>query len=121
MDDVDHAQTGVDGLMQVAAQGLTAVSRLSQRRPAPFDRAVEHVQCHCTQQQLPVREVAVERPGTDASSHGDRVHGWLPADLQEQLDRSVDEPSPVPSNVGSHRQASRSRGPIGDKRSRIRR
>ena len=103
VDDVDHPEPGVDGGVQVAAQCLTTGRGLGERDVALFDRPVEHVQHHRSEQGLLVREVPVQGCDTDAGPLCHCIPGRVCAHLEDQCGRSVEEAAPIPSSVGSHR------------------
>ena len=101
--DVDHTEAGVDGVVHVAAQGLATGDRLDEQSFTLVDRSIEHVEYHRTEKCLPVGEVSVQGGDPDTRPLGNCVSGWLAADIEDQLDGCVEEPSAVPSSVGPHR------------------
>lgn len=69
---------------------------------ASVNRSVEHVEYDRMEKCLPVGKVPVEGGDTDAGSLSDCVSRGLAADLEDQLDRCVEESSLVPSSIGSY-------------------
>jgi hypothetical protein len=105
MHDVDGAQPGVDGSMQIPTQRLASARLLVERGTALGDRTVEDLDGDRAQQSLLVREVSVERGDADPGAFGNDVSRWFTANLQDDLDRCVDDGSAVSSSVSAHRSA----------------
>lgn len=70
-----------------------------------LDCSVEDVEYHRTEKCLPVGKVAVQSGDTDTGPLGNCVSGRLRADLEDELNRGVEKPPPVPSSVDAHRRA----------------
>jgi hypothetical protein len=107
--DVYGAEAGVDRSVHVATQGLAGGGCLEEGSFALLDRAVDHFECHGSEELLLIGEVSVQGADTEPGSLGDRVPGRLPADLEDHLDRGVEESPAVPSSVGSRRWVPRAR------------
>jgi len=102
MHDVDGAESGVDGGMQIATQRVASVRLLRKGGTTVADRTVQDLDRDGPQQPLPIREVSVQRGDTDPGAFGDGVSGRFAADLDDDLDRCVDDQLSVPSSVSAH-------------------
>lgn len=103
VDDVQRAETVVDGEVHVGPESISAAHGFVERSRARGERSVEHVQRHRPEQGLLVRKVAVEGADPDAGSTRDRIAGGLTADLEHQFQGSVEQPFAVPPGISAHR------------------
>lgn len=102
MNDVDHPEPGVDGVVHVAPDGLGSGWRLGQRRLTLLDGPIEGVEHHSTKQVLAIREVSVQGADTDTSSLSHSVAGRLATDLEDELSGGIEQPSPTAASVSAH-------------------
>lgn len=103
VNDVDGAESTVDGSVQVPPQRLASARRRCEGGTTLPDRTVQDLDGHGSQQLLLIGEVSVQGgdPHTGTLSHG--VSGGFATDVEDQLDRRVDDRLPVPSSVSAHR------------------
>ena len=102
VNDIDCAQTGVDGCMHVAAQclGRGRGRGLGEGCVACVDGAVEDVEHDRTQQFLSVGEVPIQRRDPHAGSLRNGIAGWFTPDVEDQFDRGVEKSPTVAPSVG---------------------
>ncbi len=101
--DVDRAESGVDGGVQITTQRIASVRLLLERGAALGDRTIQNLRGNRPQQPLLIRKVSVERGDTDSGALGDCISGRFAPDFQDDLDRCVDDRFVIPSSVSAHR------------------
>jgi len=101
--DVDGTESTVDGGVQIPMQRLATGGSLLESGPTLPDRTVQDLDGRGSQKLLLIREVSVQRgdphPGT--ISHG--IPRWFATDLENELDRRIDDRLTVASGVSAHR------------------